>query len=154
MKYALIKYKNLKLLINEGLQMQPLIEHLHDIEILADKVNAFYANLLNNKSDQAKKLEQEKSSLLSKIGYTIIGVPFTNHDAELYALDKQLEFDVLELHGNKGNAHAQGELPADAQLQVRLNKSLKNKFVKQAQREKMKLSQWVLKTLNNACDDG
>lgn len=55
-------------------------------------------------------------------------------------------------HGNLGNLHAQGELPADTQIQIRLNSQLKARFVKQAQREDMKLSAWVLKTLAAACD--
>lgn len=55
-------------------------------------------------------------------------------------------------HGNLGNLHAQGELAADSQMQIRLNSQLKARFVKQAQREGMKLSAWVLKTLGNACD--
>lgn len=57
------------------------------------------------------------------------------------------------LHGNTGNTNAQGEIPADAQLQIRLNSAVKSAYVKQAQREGMKLSPWVLKTLSNACDE-
>lgn len=56
-------------------------------------------------------------------------------------------------HGNIGNLNKQGELPADSQLQVRLNSQIKARYVKQAQREGMKLSQWVLKTLNDAIDN-
>lgn len=56
-------------------------------------------------------------------------------------------------HGNIGNLNAQGDLPADSQLQVRLNKRVKAAFVKQAQREGLKLSQWVNKTLESAVDD-
>lgn len=57
------------------------------------------------------------------------------------------------VHGNIGNLNAQGELPADSQLQVRLNSQIKARYVKQAQRENMKLSQWVLKTLDSAVDN-
>ena len=55
-------------------------------------------------------------------------------------------------HGNIGNLNASGELPADSQLQVRLNSQIKSRYVKQAQRENLKLSQWVLKTLDAACE--
>ncbi len=153
MKYVLVKYKKIKLLINDGLHMQPLIEHLTEIEQLNDAVNDFYKNLLTATSDQGAELETRKRELTSKIGYKIIGVPFTGHDAELYALDKNISYDELELHGNTNNKNAQGDIQADAQLQVRLNKSVKNKFVKKAQSENMKLSQWILKVLNLACDD-
>lgn len=53
-------------------------------------------------------------------------------------------------HGNIGNLNACGELPADSQLQIRLNRQVKARYVKQAQKEGMKLSQWVLKTLDEA----
>jgi len=54
----------------------------------------------------------------------------------------------MKPHGNTGNTHAQHELPANSQLQIRLNRKIKARYVKQAQREGMKLSPWVLKTLN------
>lgn len=52
-------------------------------------------------------------------------------------------------HGNIGNRNARGELPADSQLQVRLNSQVKARYVKQAQKEGLKLSEWVLKTLDS-----
>lgn len=55
-------------------------------------------------------------------------------------------------HANLGNLNAQGELPADSQLQIRVNSQVKARWVKQAQREGLKLSQWVHKTLDAACN--
>lgn len=55
-------------------------------------------------------------------------------------------------HGNLGNLNAAGVLPADSQLQVRINSQIKASYVKQAQRENLKLSEWVLKTLSAAVD--
>ena len=98
MKYVLIKYKNIKLLVNDGCDMQPLIEHIRSIESLAEKVNGFYMKLINATQEDASALEKEKQQLTSKIGYKIIGVPFTNQDAELYALDKKLDYTELELN--------------------------------------------------------
>lgn len=98
MKYVLIKYKNIKLLVNEGCDMQPLIEHIQSIESLVEKVNGFYMNLINASQEEASALEKEKQQLTSKIGYKIIGIPFTNQDAELYALDKKLDYTELELN--------------------------------------------------------
>ncbi|MGR2849164.1 hypothetical protein [Vibrio vulnificus] len=97
MKYVLVKYKNIKLLINEGCSSQPLIDHLSEIDDLNDKVSHFYANLMNATTEDGKKIEAEKQSLMSKIGYNIVGVPFSNQDAELFALDRKLTYEILEL---------------------------------------------------------
>ena len=97
MKYLLIRYKNIKLLVNESCDMQPLIAHIQSIESLAKKVNGFYKNLKNATDQDASSIEQEKQQLISKIGYKIIGVPFTHQDAELYALDKKLDYADMEL---------------------------------------------------------
>ena len=51
-------------------------------------------------------------------------------------------------HGNLGNLNAQGELPADSSIQFRVNSQVKASYVKQAQREGMKLSAWIIKTLD------
>lgn len=57
-------------------------------------------------------------------------------------------------HGMLGNKNAQiGELPADSWLQVRLNSQVKSKYVKQAQKEGMNLSAWIIKTLNKNSAD-
>jgi predicted HicB family RNase H-like nuclease len=55
-------------------------------------------------------------------------------------------------HGNTGNNNAGGELPADAQLQCRVPIQFKNEWVKAAQAEGLKLTPWVIKTLNAAVD--
>lgn len=51
-------------------------------------------------------------------------------------------------HGNLGNLNAQGDLPADSSIQFRVNSQVKASYVKQAQREGMKLSAWIIKTLD------
>lgn len=97
MKHVLVKYKNIKLLVNEGCDMQPMLEQLQSIEALTEKVNDLYINLVNATPEQFSDLEKERQQLISKIGYKIIGVPFTNQDAELYALDKKMEYKELVL---------------------------------------------------------
>lgn len=149
MKYILVKYKNLKLLINEGLQMQSLIEHLNEIESLAVEVNGFYTNLLTATKEQGAALEKKKQALIAKIGYNIIGVPFTNHDAELYALDKKLNYEVLVLHGNTGKANASKEHKKQSHIQMRVDTEQKARWVKQSLKHKMKLAQWITKKLND-----
>jgi len=53
-------------------------------------------------------------------------------------------------HGGLGNANAAGEVELDSWLQVRVNGSAKAGWVKKAQAEGLKLSAWVIKTLNQA----
>lgn len=152
MEYVLVKYQQLKILVEEDANIETLIENLQDLVALDEDVSLFYKNLLTARPEQIASLEKRQKALIKKIGGKVIGKPFDNVDAELYALDKQLNYDVLQLHGNTGKANAAGDLPADAQMQIRLNTSLKNKYVKQAQKEGLKLSQWVIKTLNSALE--
>jgi hypothetical protein len=149
MKYTLVKYKKIKLLVNEGLQMQPLIDHLFDIEVLNEKVTSFYKNVLNEGGESAAAIASEQQALISKIGYKIIGVPFTNHDAELYALDKKLDYEILELHGNTGKTNAAKNETKQSQIQMRISTEQKAMWVKKAQKKKMKLTEWITKKLND-----
>lgn len=77
--------------------MDPLLNLLPEIEQLVEKVNNFYGNLMNATREEGVALEEERRLLTTKIGYIIIGVPFTNGDAELYALDKNLEYSEVQL---------------------------------------------------------
>lgn len=97
MKYNLLKHKNMKLLISDECSREILLTYLPEIEALGEKVSHFYANLMHATNDDAASIEAEKKLLLSKIGYNIIGLPFSNHDAELYALDKKLAYKELQL---------------------------------------------------------
>lgn len=150
MKYVLIKFKNLKLLVHEGIQIDNLISELKDIELLAEKVNNFYANLITATKEQGAALDKEKQALITKIGYKIIGVPFTNHDAELYALDKKIDYEVLKLHGNNGRTNAmQGDQKKESQIQMRVTTKQKTIWVKEAMRNKMRLAEWIAAKCNN-----
>lgn len=53
-------------------------------------------------------------------------------------------------HGNLGSRNAAGEVELDSWLQVRVNSGQKAGWVKAAQREGLKLSGWVTKTLDEA----
>lgn len=149
MKYTLIKYNNLKLLVNELEDAQPLIARLPEVEALAVDVKEFYSNLLNVSESETKAIEDKRKLLIEKIGYQIIGVPFTNHDAELYALDKKLEYEILEIHGNTSKANAAKEEVKDSYIQMRVTQAQKAAWVKQAQAKKMKLTEWITRKLNN-----
>lgn len=44
-----------------------------------------------------------------------------------------------------------GAVPATAQIQMRVVQEVKNRYVAQAQREGMKLSEWIQHHLNDVC---
>jgi len=45
-------------------------------------------------------------------------------------------------------------VPATAQIQMRVTPERKNRYVHQAQKEGMKLSEWIQKQLDGACEAG
>lgn len=55
-------------------------------------------------------------------------------------------------HGNTGNRNAAKEDGKDSFLKVRCHSQQKSGYVKTARRQGMKLSEWVLKTLDEASD--
>ncbi len=97
MKYVLVKYKDIKLLINEGCSAEALIKHIAEIEELSKRLENFYLNVFNANADEVPAIEYERRQLISKIGYKITGEPFTNEDAELYALNEKLDYTELHL---------------------------------------------------------
>ena len=58
-------------------------------------------------------------------------------------------FEGLPPNGYHGNQNARKEETADSTLVVRLNSQVKAGYVKQAQKEGLKLSEWVLKKLSS-----
>lgn len=149
MKYVLIKYKNVKILVSEGVPMQPLLDHLSDIESLQDAVEELYKDMLNVTQQEIAKLETMRTDLTSKIGYKIIGHPFTNQEAELYAYDKQLDFETIELHGNTGKTNAAKDETKESHIHMRTTSSQKAEWVKKAQKSNLKLTEWITKKLND-----
>ena len=61
---------------------------------------------------------------------------------------------AYQAHGNQGNTNAQkSEVAATSHLNMRCVQIDKAGWVKAAQKENMKLSEWVNKTLNNAANN-
>ncbi|AOY11829.1 hypothetical protein BGL48_11945 [Salinivibrio sp. SS3] len=98
MNYTLLTHNELNLLFDAGADSSAVIAHIDEIETLAVEVNNFYENLLSASNEKAAELEAKRQALLKKIGVNIIGVPFTNHDATLYALDRKLNFTRIEIN--------------------------------------------------------
>lgn len=45
-----------------------------------------------------------------------------------------------------------GTVPATAQIQMRVTPERKNRYVKQAQSEGLKMSEWIQKHMDSVCD--
>ncbi len=99
MKKVLVKYKQLKILIDETADIEPLIANIDEISSLNDDVISMYKNLLSTPPEQAEQLQKRVDlfkPLVDQLG--IVGVPFQNKDAELYAADKKIMIvDRLEI---------------------------------------------------------
>ncbi len=52
------------------------------------------------------------------------------------------------MHGNTGKQNAKKDITADSYLHIRITQANKALYVKAAQKEGLKLSQWVIKNLD------
>jgi len=150
MKMVLIKYKKMSVLVDQNADMNLFIQNLDKIQKLDALAKGFYKNLLTTSPEDLEKIEKMKSELKPVSDeMKIIGTPFDNHDAELYALDHGIEYGIFELHGNTSNKNAKKEKKAETHIQIRITKEKKEKYSKQAKKEHLSLSKWILKQ----CDD-
>lgn len=90
MPNKLIVRNDVKLLIGADDAIAAIERHIEEVEALHAKVNEFYKNLLDAAPGEGTAIDAEVKALQEKIGYKIVGVPFTNHDAELYVLDRKI----------------------------------------------------------------
>lgn len=94
MRKTLIKYKDIKLLVNEEMNIQHFIDNKDAIIQLNELTNQFCSDLLNQTEknvEEINKLKQELSDFVmhsDAIGY---------QDAELYALNHNIEYNILEI---------------------------------------------------------
>ncbi len=106
---TLVKYNDVTLLItNADGDLSLLTSILDDIEKLDTDTKKFYKNLIAADADsigQSLKIRANKLNYV-KEALGIIGTPFDVHDAELYAVNKGIEYEVLELHSNAGHQNA------------------------------------------------
>lgn len=98
---VLIKYKDLSILVDEDADTSIVIRTLPDILKLKAYTDACFSDIdkmMNvNDSDviSARDLRDKLKSFVFKTG--AIGYPFDLHDAELFALDRKIEYTILEL---------------------------------------------------------
>lgn len=75
MKYVLIKYKHIKLLVAEGCSMDPPLNLLPEIEQLVEKVNNIYGNLINATREEGVTLEAQRRLLTTKLATSLLVCP-------------------------------------------------------------------------------
>lgn len=149
MNMTLIKYKYLKILVDENMQSDMFTTNAQHIYRLFEAQNKLMQNMLNATDQEIRNIKQLKSELSSFIKQSkVIGYPFDNHDAELYAIDRKVNYQILEFHGNTGSANAAKSEVKQSQIQMRVSQEQKAKWVKQAQKEGLKLSEWITRVLN------
>jgi hypothetical protein len=149
MNMTLIKYKELKILVDENMQSDIFTTNVQHIYRLFEAQNKLMQNMLNASDKDIRHIKQLKSELNQFIQQSkVIGYPFDNHDAELYALDRKINYTILEIHGNTGTANAAKAEVKQSQIQMRVSQEQKAKWVKQAQKEGLKLSEWITRVLN------
>lgn len=153
MKMVLLKYKNIKILVSKDADLGVFTANAEKIVALDNAVKEFYKNLLMATDKDVKAIKEKQKELnCIKEKLSAIGVPFDNHDAELYAVNKGIEYDVLELHGNTGNQNASKGRDFDSHLNMRCNSQDKDNWKKQAEHSNLSLQSWVNKTLNSAIE--
>jgi hypothetical protein len=151
---VLIKYKNMSVLVDESADIEPFIANIEAIYDLDVAVKAFYKNLLNAKGEDAIKIGQMRQKLNPlRDKMKIIGAPFDTHDAQLYAVDHNIEYSILEIHGNSGNRNAKKEKKADSFIQMRVLTRRKSAYKKQASKEGKKLTAWILEQCEKGLSD-
>lgn len=97
-KKILLKYKDISILISETVSLELFIENRKEIENLNSKVRHFHKNIVSMGEKENQEIEHLRVKLKDiSEEFEIIGSPFDNHDAELYALNNRIEYEILEL---------------------------------------------------------
>lgn len=153
----LVKYKDLKLLIDKDCSETMLFDNLKKIYELFELEKAMLFDTPKIGLSQFDVREEKRKALKAELEdfkrhSDAIGCPFDMRDAELYALDRKIRYEVLELHGNILNENAAKEVKKESHLHLRIDADKKAAYVKQAQREKSKLSKWVMSKLDSCLD--
>ena len=96
-EYILIKYNDVKILIESECDIENLCRFLPDIQDLNQRTKKFFGSLDARTDEEVDFLKEKPKQIINNLGFNIIGTPFDLHDAELYALDRKLDYTTLEL---------------------------------------------------------
>ncbi len=148
----LVKYKDLKFLISGDVDSEVLIASLSDIETLKETVESIDDT---TKTEDMEVIARMRAGVLKDLqAERVIGFPFDINNAEHYALECDIDYKVLELHGNTGNQHNTKEETLDAGFSGRCLSREKSAWVKAAQNsEHRKLGEWMRAQLNKAAKE-
>ena len=98
MSKVLLKYETLSLLVDSDANVELFLKCKDQILKLNEAYVAFMRNIINMDKSDSKKIEDMRNELKEFIIESgVIGVPFDTHDAELFALSNQIEYQTLEL---------------------------------------------------------
>jgi hypothetical protein len=97
MDHVLLSYQDIKILASADCNMEAITRNLPRIVELHSRVVAYYKALMNTPKDAIQAMSDERDSLRIEIGGTLVGVPFSNQDAEMYALSNRIDFVQIEL---------------------------------------------------------
>ena len=105
MTHVLIKYRGLKLLVHIAHDTNRLLPHLPAIKAHADRYKELLdrfgrVQIYDNSEEEAAAMDAWREGLdhvWHQIGYHIVGFPFDKKDARMYALNRGLAYEELEL---------------------------------------------------------
>ncbi|MBX3629293.1 MAG: hypothetical protein KF908_05140 [Nitrosomonas sp.] len=88
----------MKLLIDNDCNVELFLKYKEQILLLNDEMIDFTKNLLNQTNEDIARIEKIKNQLSEFIQMTdVIGFPFNMKDAELYAIDHNIQYHVIEI---------------------------------------------------------
>lgn len=95
---TLIKYGDLKLLVDSDCDIQAFIDNKDKIIALNEAVNSFCADLMNQTKEDQMNIDRMKNNLSDFVQLSdVTGYPFDMRDAELYAINNGIDYDVIEI---------------------------------------------------------
>ena len=101
-KLRIIKHQDLTILVlNDKLSLDVFLTNLSEILRLDTDTKRNFKNLLDaDIEEKMNDVAQRKETLVQVLGVEkedIIGVPFSTHNAELYALNNNIEYEIIEI---------------------------------------------------------
>lgn len=99
--YVLLKDGAVKLLLRDSFDMSQYLQRRDEIAAFNTAMLDFYRNAMHATTEDVAHVKRMKQQLADfAVASGVIGSPFDTHDAELYALDRKLQYDVLELRND------------------------------------------------------
>lgn len=135
MGFVLIKYRDIKMLAGGDVDISAITANLKEINELNSCLKALRKGSLNASPDDVARYDDKRDAIIKKIGFAIIGAPFTTDDAEIFARDRQIDYDEVEIEDKP------------AVITFNLPQEMKTKIVKAANSHKMNLQTFMIEMI-------